>query len=70
MRLIFGAALLAVGVLLLVWGINSSQSTGSEVSRLFTGAPTNRAMGLIAGGTAASLVGLFMVVSPRRGKID
>ena len=51
-------ALLAVGVIVLFFGINSYQSFASGVSRAVTGAPTDKAIWLIAGGALASLAGL------------
>lgn len=50
---------LVAGVILLVYGINASNSVSSDFSRLFTGAPTDKAVWLIVGGAAATLVGLF-----------
>lgn len=52
-------ALLAVGVILIVLGINASESFSSDVSRAFTGSPTDKAMWLLIGGVAAAVVGLF-----------
>jgi uncharacterized membrane protein len=55
-------ALLAVGVVLTVYGVSAADSVTSGFSRLFTGAPTDKAVwllvvGLVAG--IAGLVGLF-----------
>ena len=55
-------ALLAVGIVLVVFGINANNSVGSSFSRAFTGSPTNRATWLLISGIACSalgLVGLF-----------
>lgn len=55
-------ALLAAGIVLTVFGVNASHSFGSEVSRVFTGNPTDRSMWMIIGGVAmivAGAVGLF-----------
>ncbi|HKX63600.1 MAG TPA: DUF3185 family protein [Verrucomicrobiae bacterium] len=52
-----GLALLAVGIALIVMGINASESFGSEVSRFFTGNPSDRSMWLLIGGIAAMCVG-------------
>ena len=54
-------ALLILGAALLACGWDAYRSVSSSVSRLFTGAPTDRALWLlIAGGvaTAAGLAGL------------
>lgn len=51
-------ALVIVGIILMAWGMNASESLSSGVSRFFTGSPTNKAMWLIIGGIAAVLLGL------------
>jgi hypothetical protein len=55
-----GLALLAVGIALIVWGINASESFGSEVSRFFTGKPTDESIWLLLGGVAATVFGLVL----------
>ena len=52
-------ALLAGGILLIILGINASNSFGSDVSRFFTGSPSDEAMWMLVGGVAAAVVGLF-----------
>jgi len=52
-------ALLAVGIMLGIWGINSSNSFSSDVSRFFTGSPTNKAVWLLIGGIVLGIVGAF-----------
>jgi len=51
-------ALLVGGVVLMVFGINATNSFGSDVSRFFTGSPTDKAVWMLIGGTIASVVGL------------
>jgi hypothetical protein len=65
-RLVF-LALLVGGVLLLIFGINASNSVGSDVSRFFTGSPTDKAVWMIIGGAVAMVVGL--VGTWRSGKL-
>ena len=55
-------ALLVAGVVLTLWGVTSMESFSSDVSRAVTGAPTDRAMWLLIGGIAATIVGLFGVL--------
>ena len=55
-----GIALLVVGVALIVFGFNASDSASSNVSRIFTGAPTNKALWMLLGGSAAAIVGAVM----------
>ena len=52
-------ALLVVGVVLLVFGLNAYHSASSDVSRFFTGAPTDKALWLLIGGVIASIVGFL-----------
>jgi len=52
-------ALLVVGVILLVFGLNAYHSASSDVSRFFTGAPTDKALWLLIGGSIASIVGFL-----------
>ena len=65
-KLVF-LALLAGGIVLLIFGINASNSFGSDVSRFFTGSPTDKALWMIIGGVAAIVVGL--VGTWRSGKL-
>ena len=66
MNNIVGLAIVALGVVLLIFGFNESQSFGSEVSRVFTGNPTDRSMWLIVGGAVAVIGGLAMAIRGRR----
>lgn len=50
--------LLAGGILLTIFGIAAMNSASSDISRFFTGAPTDKAMWLLIGGIATSVVGL------------
>ena len=55
-------ALLIGGIALIVFGVSASNSLSSDVSRFFTGSPTDKAVWLLVGGAAASVagtVGLF-----------
>ena len=49
-------ALLAGGILLIIFGVSAVQSFSSDVSRFFTGAPTDKAIWMLVGGVAASIV--------------
>ena len=50
-------AVLAGGIALTIYGINASNSFGSEVSKVFTGNPTDRAMWLMGVGIAMIVAG-------------
>jgi Na+/melibiose symporter-like transporter len=68
MNNIVGLAVFALGIVLLVFGFNASQSFSSDVSRFFTGNPTDKSIWMIAGGAAAVVGGLFLAIrSGRRG---
>jgi len=56
------AVLLAVGIILLVLGIDAYNSTNSAISRFFSGEPSDRALWLLIGGAVAGAVGLSGLV--------
>jgi len=58
MNKIVSLALLVGGVVLIVVGINATNSFSSDVSRFFTGSPTNKAVWMLIGGSVAAIVGL------------
>jgi hypothetical protein len=49
--------LLVGGIILVIYGIQASESISSEFSRLFTGSPTDKTMWMLIGGCVAVLVG-------------
>lgn len=61
-----GLALLAVGIGLLIYGSQSSNSFSSGVSRAFTGSPTNKTLWLLLGGVAATITGAVLALLPAR----
>jgi hypothetical protein len=52
-------ALLVGGIVLAIFGITAADSFSSDVSRFFTGQPTDKAMWMLIAGVAAVAVGLF-----------
>lgn len=58
MNRILPLALLAGGVVLMIFGINATNSFGSDVSRFFTGSPTDKAVWMLIGGIGLTIVGL------------
>ena len=60
-------ALLVVGAILIVLGINTSHSFSSNVSRFFTGSPTDQAIWFFVGGAVALVVGLVMLFQRSKG---
>jgi len=51
-------ALLAGGIILLIFGVNATNSFSSDVSRFFSGSPTDKAVWMMVGGVVLSVVGL------------
>ena len=54
--------LLVAGVILLVFGFNAYHSASSDVSRFFTGAPTDKALWLLIGGVVVGIIGFSGLV--------
>ena len=52
-------ALLVGGIVLIMIGVNATKSFSSDVSRFFTGSPTDKAVWMLIGGIVAAVVGLF-----------
>jgi len=50
--------LLVGGVVLMVIGISATNSFSSDVSRFFTGSPTDKAVWMLIGGIIAAVAGL------------
>lgn len=66
MNNVVGLAILALGIVLLIFGFNESNSFSSDVSRFFTGNPTNRSIWLMAGGAVCVAAGLFVAITGSR----
>ena len=58
MNKILSLALLAGGIVLIVIGVNATNSFSSDVSRFFTGSPTDKAVWMLIGGIIAAIIGL------------
>ena len=61
-------ALLAGGILLTIFGVNAMNSASSDLSRFFTGAPTDRAIWMLVGGIVMLVAGLAGLMSDRKSK--
>jgi uncharacterized membrane protein YidH (DUF202 family) len=60
-------ALIVGGIVLLYFGGQAFNSVSSEVSRVFTGSPTNKAIMLLVAGVIATIAGLTgIAVSGRK----
>ncbi len=58
MNLALSLALLVAGIILLIFGLHASDAFSSQVTRAVSGHPTDRAMWLIVGGAAVTILGL------------
>ena len=66
MNRILSLALLVGGVVLIVIGISATNSFSSDVSRFFTGSPTDKAIWMLIGGIVAAAIGLTGTLSRLR----
>ena len=67
MNKILASALLVGGVVLIIYGVSATNSFSSDVSRFFTGSPTNKAVWMLIGGSVATAVGLTMALRGPKG---
>jgi hypothetical protein len=58
-----GIVLVVVGVVLIVYGIDASHSVSNNVSKTFTGAPTDKTLWLLLGGIASAIIGAALTFS-------
>ncbi len=66
MNRIVSLALLVGGVVLIIAGVSATNSFSSDVSRFFTGSPTDKAVWMLIGGSVAAILGLTLTL--RGGK--
>ena len=67
MNKLISLALLVGGIVLIIYGVNATNSFSSDVSRFFTGSPTDKAIWMLLGGVVAAVVGLLGVTLTGRG---
>ena len=65
MNKIVSVALLVGGVVLIVLGLQAMDSIGSDVSRFFTGSPTDKSVWMLIGGIVAAGAGLMTMRGTR-----
>ena len=56
-----GSILLAIGIILLIMGLNASDSFSSALSRLFNGAPTTQTIWLLISGVVCTISGWILL---------
>lgn len=59
---VLGIALLVIGVILLVFGYNASQSLGEQMAESFTGRFSDETMWYIIAGAASVVVGAVLTL--------
>jgi len=66
---IAGIVLVVIGLVLLVVGLNASESVADQVSNTFTGTWTDKTAWYVYGGLGMGLLGLLAVVFGGRRKL-
>lgn len=62
---LIGVVLLVVGILLLFFGWQASESLGDQITQTFTGRFTDETMWYLIGGAAAAVAGVFLLFARR-----
>ncbi|MCD6048625.1 MAG: hypothetical protein K0Q55_28 [Verrucomicrobia bacterium] len=62
MKKAIGAACLAGGIALLIFGFQSKDSFKDKANEVFTGSPTDKTMWMIGGGVALCVAGAVLVM--------
>ena len=68
MNKMISIGLLVGGVVLVVFGIQAMNSFSSDVSKFFTGSPTDKAVWMLIGGLVAAAIGLTGTLRTSRVK--
>ena len=58
MNKVVSLAILVGGIILVIYGVSATKSFSSDISRFFTGSPTDKAIWMLIGGIAAIIIGL------------
>ena len=58
MNKLVSLAILGGGILFIIIGVSAAKSFSSDISRFFTGSPTDKAIWMLVGGVVASIIGL------------
>jgi hypothetical protein len=66
MNKLVSLVLLIGGIILIIYGVSAADSLGSDISRFFTGSPSDKSIWLLIGGVVASIVGLAGVLGGRK----
>jgi hypothetical protein len=63
----FSLAILAGGILLTIFGVAALKSFSSDIARLFTGSPSDKAIWMLVGGVVAIIIGLVGLLRKSKG---
>jgi hypothetical protein len=66
MKQLIGIALLAGGIVLLVFGFQARDSIESRVSGVFNGSPSKKAAWQLVGGAACAVAGAALILMPKK----
>ena len=66
MNKLVSIVLIVGGIVFMIVGINATNSFGSDISRFFTGSPTDKAIWMLLGGAVAAVIGLVGLLSTRK----
>lgn len=66
MKKYVGASLIVLGIILTAYGLDSSETMNSRVSRLFTAWPLDGSAWLLIGGVFSGMVGLSLAAYRRQ----
>ena len=58
MNKVVSLVIFAAGIVLVVFGVAATKSFSSDISRFFTGSPTDKAIWMMIGGIVAIIIGL------------
>jgi hypothetical protein len=50
--------ILVAGIVLVIFGVAATKSFSSDISRFFTGTPTDKAIWMLLGGVVVAIIGL------------
>jgi len=66
MNRLISLAILAGGIVLVIFGVSASKSLSSDISRFFTGSATDKAIWMLVGGIVAIIIGLGSLLRDQR----
>ena len=72
MNKVVSLAILAGGILLIIFGVSATKSFSSDISRFFTGSPTDKAdkaIWMLVGGAVVAVIGLVGLLRRSKGKL-